>query len=123
VIVVFPAIRNTWLYVLFLRALGAKIGEGTYVNTNWISDAHLIEIGSGTMIGWDAILDPHSSENGRTIFQRIKIGNNVSIGMRTIILPGAVLEDDVIVGANSVVLKGQVLLAGGLYIGSPARPI
>jgi acetyltransferase-like isoleucine patch superfamily enzyme len=49
----------------------------------------------------------------------IIIGNNVWIGRGCIIFPGTVIEDGVIIGANSVV-KGH-LQAYSLFAGSPAK--
>lgn len=51
----------------------------------------------------------------------ISIGDNVLIGARVTVLPGAVIEDNVVVGAGSVV-KGQ-LESGWLYAGMPARKV
>ena len=53
--------------------------------------------------------------------EEIKIGNNVWIGRGCIILPGTVIEDGVVIGANSVV-KGK-LQKNCIYAGSPARLI
>lgn len=49
----------------------------------------------------------------------ISIGNNVWIGRGCIIMPGTVIEDGVVIGANSVV-KG-VLKKDGIYAGSPCQ--
>jgi len=49
------------------------------------------------------------------------IGDRCLIGIGAIVLDGAVLEPEVMVGAGCVVPPGKRLLAGGLYLGSPAR--
>lgn len=49
------------------------------------------------------------------------IGRNVFIGQKCIILPGSTIEDNVIVGAGSIV-KGR-LLSGFVYAGNPAKVI
>lgn len=49
------------------------------------------------------------------------IGNRVLVGMGAIILDNVVVEDDVIIGAGSVVPPGKHLQAGYLYMGNPAR--
>lgn len=54
-------------------------------------------------------------------FGRIVIGNNVFIGYGCTILPGSIIGDNVIVGANAVV-KGQ-LNSNSVYAGIPARYI
>lgn len=49
----------------------------------------------------------------------ISIGNNVWIGRNTIIMPGSIIEDNVIIGANSMV-KG-LCRANAMYAGTPAK--
>ncbi|MDV2856648.1 MULTISPECIES: gamma carbonic anhydrase family protein [Oceanimonas] len=49
------------------------------------------------------------------------IGNRVLVGMGAIILDGAIVEDDVIIGAGSLVPPGKRLKTGFLYVGSPVR--
>lgn len=49
------------------------------------------------------------------------IGNRVLVGMGCIILDGAVVEDDVMIGAGSLVPPGKRLASGYLYVGSPAK--
>ncbi|MGE4261601.1 MAG: gamma carbonic anhydrase family protein [Shewanella sp.] len=49
------------------------------------------------------------------------IGNRVLVGMGAIILDNVVVENDVIIGAGSVVPPGKRLQAGYLYMGNPAR--
>ncbi|MCB6182158.1 acyltransferase [Leeia sp. TBRC 13508] len=51
----------------------------------------------------------------------IRVGSNVFIGANCVILPGALIEDNVCVAANSVV-KGT-LSSGWVYAGSPAKAV
>lgn len=53
------------------------------------------------------------------IIEAIKIGNNVWIGRGCLVLPGTVIEDNVIIAANSVV-KGNCQ-ANSMYGGCPAK--
>jgi acetyltransferase-like isoleucine patch superfamily enzyme len=55
----------------------------------------------------------------KDISSDIIIGNNVWIGRGCIIMPGSVIEDGVVIGANSVV-KGNIN-AESIYAGTPAR--
>src|SRR5699024_12443350 len=52
-----------------------------------------------------------------------KIGHRVMIGMQTIIMDGAIVEDDVIIGAGSLVAQGKRLESGYLYVGRPAKAV
>lgn len=49
----------------------------------------------------------------------IVVGNDVYIGMNSMILPGVVIGDNVVVGAGSIVTKD--LPSNGVYAGVPAR--
>ena len=89
-----------------------------------------VQIGDYVMIGeYTSIRDTtHSSDKAELAFCRqpdisfpIILGNNVWIGRGCILLPGAVIGDNVIVGANSLV-KG-VLESNSIYAGSPATKI
>jgi len=48
------------------------------------------------------------------------IGNRVLVGMHAAVLDRAVIEDEVLLAAGSVVAPGKRLLSGFLYRGSPA---
>jgi len=54
-------------------------------------------------------------------FSGITIGNNVFVGYGTVILPGTVMDDNIIVGAGSIV-KG-ILECNSVYAGVPAKRI
>lgn len=51
------------------------------------------------------------------------IGNRVLVGMGSIVLDGAVIEDDVMIGADSLVPQNKRLASGYLYLGSPVKQI
>lgn len=51
------------------------------------------------------------------------IGNESLVGMGTIVLDRAVLEERVMVGAGSLVPPGKVLRSGYLYLGRPVKEV
>jgi carbonic anhydrase/acetyltransferase-like protein (isoleucine patch superfamily) len=73
-----------------------------------------LTIGNEVTVGHSAVLHGCS------------IGNRVLIGIGVIVLDGAVIEDEVVVAAGSLVPPGKKLTSGFVYMGSPckqARPI
>jgi carbonic anhydrase/acetyltransferase-like protein (isoleucine patch superfamily) len=44
------------------------------------------------------------------------------IGIGAIVMDGAIIEDEVVLGAGSLVPPGKHLQSGFLYVGSPAKP-
>lgn len=59
----------------------------------------------------------------RVMLHGCTIGNRVLVGMGSIILDRAVIEDVVMIGAGSLVAPGKRLDSGYLYLGSPARKV
>ena len=68
-------------------------------------------------------LSPGHIGEGHLIIKKIKIGNNCLIGGDCFIMPGAIIEDNVVLGAKSLVLKDQILQKGKFYAGIPAQEI
>jgi acetyltransferase-like isoleucine patch superfamily enzyme len=65
----------------------------------------------------------HDYEKGLIIMDKVKIGDNCVIGAGSIIMPGAILENNVKLATGSVVKKDQVLKDGKVYGGIPAKEI
>ena len=90
------------------------IGENTNVQDNAVlhtSHSHALTIGDNVTIGHGAIV------HGCTI------GNNVLIGMSAIVLDGAVVEDNCIIGAGALVTQNKVMPEGSLILGNPAKVV
>ncbi|WP_320699930.1 gamma carbonic anhydrase family protein [Enterobacter bugandensis] len=49
------------------------------------------------------------------------IGNRVLVGMGSILLDGVIVEEDVMIGAGSLVPQNKRLESGYLYLGSPVK--
>lgn len=109
--------------VLFLKMIGCKIGKNVVLaGDEWIFDPYVTEIGDNTTIGARSLITGHIGE-GHLIVKKIQIGNNCLIGGDCFIMPGVVIEDNVVVGAKSLVLKDQVLSKGKRYAGVPVKEI
>ena len=79
-------------YIQYLKGMGVKIGENCeiYKDVLFGSEPYLVEIGNHERID---------------LFGKVKIGNNVHIGMNTIIMPGVTIGSNVIIGCGAVVTK------------------
>jgi len=66
-------------------------------------------------IGCDVTIGHNATLHGCTI------GDRVLVGMSATVMDGAVIENDVVIAAGSLVTPGKRLRSGFLYAGSPAR--
>ncbi|MHA3103003.1 gamma carbonic anhydrase family protein [Acinetobacter sp. ANC 3791] len=73
--------------------------------------------GSPLIIGEDVTIGHHVTLHGCTI------GNRVLLGINTVILDDVVIEDDVMIGAGSLVPPRKRLESGYLYVGSPVQKV
>lgn len=102
--------------VNFIR-IGARtnIQDSTVLHVTRTSDSNAD--GYPLIIGDDVTVGHHVMLHG------CDVGNRILIGMSAVIMDGAVVEDDVIIGAGSLVPPGKQLRSGYLYVGSPVKEI
>lgn len=127
--IIFRKKSSSKSYVKYLKKLGMKIGDGTIIYDPIhtmidLTRPWLIEIGENVKITYDVIILTHGFEWSviKTKYNdvlgsagKVKIGNNVFVGMRTTILKGVTIGDNVIIGANSLINKdipSNVVVAG-----------
>jgi carbonic anhydrase/acetyltransferase-like protein (isoleucine patch superfamily) len=97
--------------------IGARsnIQDGSVIHV--ASDNELVPGGLPTIVGEDVVV------GHKVLLHACSIGDRCLIGMSSTVLDGAVIEDDVMLGAGSLVPMGKRLESGFLYVGSPAKRI
>ena len=118
-----PFVRSSPIINLFYRGMGAKIGKNTLIGTDRIWDCDMIEIGDNCIIGGNVAINAHIGQGQKGRMRRVRIGNGVTIGADSLVMPGVVIEDNVLVGPNSVVPMGKRLKANSVYLGTPVERI
>ncbi len=99
-----------------LRGDIEKIVIGKYTNIQDLSLLH-VDRGEPCLIG-DYVTAGH-----KVCLHGCVIGDEVIVGMGSIVLSGAKIKDRVILGAGSLVPEGKVLESGFLYFGAPVKKI
>ena len=101
-------------------------------------DMHSIRIGARTSIqdgsvlhithrsnynpgGWPLSIGDDVTVGHKACLHGCTVGNRVLVGIGVVVLDGAVIADDVMLGAGTLVPPGKSLSSGYLYVGSPAR--
>jgi acetyltransferase-like isoleucine patch superfamily enzyme len=115
--------RGTPVWSTHLRLNGARLGKRTYINSLSVSDYNLIECGDDVVIGGDVHLSGHTVEAGVVKTARVRLGNNVTIGLGSVIEIGVEIGSNSQIGALSFVPKHTKLKGGVVYAGVPATPL
>ncbi len=104
--------------IIYNKYLGISFGKNVRIlhYPRWGSEPFLIEIGDNVTITRGVSFVNHdggvalfrSEFPGLNIYGKIKIGNNVFIGINTIIMPNVTIGDNVVIGAGSIVNKNII---------------
>ena len=88
------------------------IGDRSNIQDNTVihlADKYGVVLGEDVVVGHSAII------------HACTIGNNVLVGMGSIIMDGAEIGDDCIIAAGALVSPGKKIPAGSMVMGSPGK--
>jgi len=115
------------------RAMGVRVGEGSRIlamtPATFGAEPYLVTIGNDVSIAKGAQFFTH--DGGVWIFRKefphidimgpITIGNNVLVGVDSMIMPGITVGDNVVIGARAMVTRD--VPSNSVVVGAPARVI
>ncbi|RMU83812.1 Amino acid adenylation [Pseudomonas coronafaciens pv. porri] len=111
------------LYPMWLRALGAKIGQEVVIGGTTVRAPDLLQIGDNVSIGNGVSLESARVERGELHLGNIALQDNACVGSyvimegNTAVAPWGHLE------AQSALAEGREVPAGRIWQGSPARDV
>jgi non-ribosomal peptide synthetase-like protein len=110
------------LYVLYLRALGARIGKGVTILSRSVPVCtDLLTIGAGTVIRKEAFFLCYRAHSGRIQTGPVTLGRDVFIGEKTVLDIDTSMGDGAQLGHSSSLHRGQAVPGGQRWHGSPAE--
>ncbi|MBN2014604.1 MAG: acyltransferase [Candidatus Altiarchaeota archaeon] len=109
---------------MLYRLIGIKVGRNVSVGLGAVFDIffpELIEVGENSVIGYNAAILAHEFLVDELRKGRVRIGRNVLIGAKALILPGVEVGDNARISACSLV--NTDVPANSFFGGVPAKEI
>ncbi len=113
---------SVWPLVV-IRADVNHIRIGTRTNIQDGSVLHVTHKNTENPNGYPLIIGDEVTIGHKVMLHGCTIGDRTLVGMGSIVLDGAVVEEDVMIGAGSLVPPNKRLISGYLYVGSPVKQI
>ena len=107
---------------LVAKLFGAKIGKGAAMG-GIINEPPLVSIGDYAILGQYSVITPHAITSGKINLGRITIGDRVTIGVGSVIMPGVEIGDGAMVMPNTFVPMNTKIPAGEIWGGNPITKI
>ncbi|MEE1651846.1 Pls/PosA family non-ribosomal peptide synthetase [Brachybacterium sp. J144] len=108
--------------VWWLRALGARIGRGAWVESYWLPETDLVRLGAGATVNRGCVVQTHLFHDRVLAIDAVEIGEGATLGPNGVILPAAHLGDHSTVGPASLVMRGEGVPSRTRWIGNPIGP-
>ncbi|MBD2811991.1 gamma carbonic anhydrase family protein [Xenorhabdus sp. Vera] len=99
------------------------VSIGSHTNIQDSSVLHVTHKSHDNPNGFPLIIGENVTVGHKAMLHGCTIGNRVLVGMGSILLDGVIVEDDVVIGAGSLIPPRKKLESGYLYVGSPAKQV
>ncbi|WJZ18875.1 Pls/PosA family non-ribosomal peptide synthetase [Corynebacterium guangdongense] len=106
-----------------LRALGATIGHGAWIESYWFPETDLCVIGRGASIGPGTVVQTHLFQDRVMSLDYVTVSDGGTLGAHSVALPAAVLGAGATVGPGSLVMRGDQVPANTRWQGNPIEPV
>ena len=115
-------LRGTPLLPVALNLMGCRIGKGVYLDTTDITEFDCVSIGDYSEINALACPQTHLFEDRVMKIDHVRIGQRVYMGPRSAVLYSAEVGDNAMLGALTLVMKGEFIPGASRWTGCPAAP-
>jgi len=107
---------------LALRALGAKIGKGAWIESYWFPETDLCVVGRGATVGPGTVVQTHLFQDRVMSLDTVTIADGATLAAHSVALPASTLGAAATVGPGSLVMRGDQVPANTVWQGNPIEP-
>jgi len=98
-----------------------RIGARTSVQDGAV--LHITHSSKFNEAGWPLTIGDDVTIGHQAVLHGCTLGSRILVGISAVVLDGAVVEDEVVIGAGTLVPPGKTLESGWVYMGSPAKKV
>ncbi|MCC9310190.1 amino acid adenylation domain-containing protein [Kitasatospora sp. RB6PN24] len=113
------AVPGTPLMVLWLRALGARIGRGVWCESYWLPEADLVTLEAGVSVNRGCVLQTHLFHDRIMRMDTVVLREGATLGPGGIVLPGSTVGARSTLGPASLVMRAESVPADTRWLGNP----
>ena len=111
----FPFMNN-----ICSKMFGVKTTYSNSLFEGWV-DTEFIEFGKNIVVGQGAIVQSAIIVGNLFIIRKTVIEDNVVIGSQSVVMPGTYMKTNSILGGHSMTIVGQKIEENWIYLGAPAK--
>ncbi len=115
--------RGTPFKNIITRMLGTPVGKRVFDDGVMLTEKTLSCIGDYCTLNEEATLQNHSLEEGVFKMDRIEVGHGCTLGINSFAHYGVTMGDNVILAADSFLMKGETVGCDEVWMGNPAKAI
>ncbi|WP_353952765.1 Pls/PosA family non-ribosomal peptide synthetase [Knoellia sp. S7-12] len=116
------AATGTLALNLWLRSMGARIGDGVWCETYWLPEADLVRLDDGASINAGTVVQTHLFHDRVLSMDTVTVKRGGTLGPNSVILPAAQIGRHATVGPVSLVMRGESVPDRTRWIGNPVGP-
>jgi non-ribosomal peptide synthetase-like protein len=105
------------------RLLGVRLGKRVFDDGCIITEKTMVEIGDYATLNESCTMQSHSLEDGVFKSDYVRIGKGSTLGVNSFVHYGVDMGENVLLDADSFVMKGTKLQPDGIWQGNPAREL
>jgi non-ribosomal peptide synthetase-like protein len=113
------AVPGTPVTVLWLRALGARIGRGVWCESYWLPEADLVTLEAGVSVNRGCVLQTHLFHDRIMRMDTVVLREGATLGPGGIVLPGSTIGARSTLGPASLVMRAESVPADTRWLGNP----
>lgn len=111
------------LAVWYARMMGARIGRNVWLESWWLPEFDIIDIGDNATVNRGTVIQTHLFHDRVMSLVPTRLADGATLGVNSFVLPGSTIGTRTIVGNGSLVLRDEELPPDSYWQGNPVEAL